>query len=483
MTFSTITFLVFQIVLLILLAVSKNETARRIEIFTFSVVFYGVWDYRFLIIISITVLFTYFAGRWIYNSIQKEKAYTKGILIFGIVILLAILFLFKYYNFFVSSFCSLFGIENAGVLDIILPIGISFYVFSAVGFLIDVYREDVEEKISLFTVAYYLIFFPKILQGPLLKFNDFYTQLKKEHPIKSENIKQGIQIFLFGLIKKVVIADRLGLFVDAVYSMPQAYDAPTLLLVIISYPIQLYCDFSGYSDMAIGVAKMMGYDLCQNFNLPFMSKSVSEYWRRWHMSLNVWFRDYLFYSIVRSKWIGNIRKITKKKSKVLSRIVPNAIGMAIVWPLVGFWHGASWNYLIYGSLYGLFMILGLIIIENKWGLSDNRLTNVWRIVRTGFVTVLTLILFRSDSLTVAWNIFSGIFTWQNGIHYIYTWALVLIPVVMASYIFAYIKNCGNSFYIIMDLGKFRYKVVFCIALFMTFILMYVGENYFMYFQY
>lgn len=345
------------------------------------------------------------------------------------------------------------------------------------------YREDVEDEISLFTVAYYLLFFPKILQGPLLKFNDFYIQLNEEHPINSENIKQGIQIFLFGLIKKVVIADRLGLFVDAVYSMPQVFDAPTLILVIIAYPIQLYCDFSGYSDMAIGIAKMMGYDLCPNFNLPFMSKSVSEYWRRWHMSLNVWFRDYLFYSIVRSKWVGKIRKSTKKKSKVLSRILPTAIGMAIVWPLVGFWHGASWNYLIYGSLYGLFMILGLIISENKWGLRNNKLTNVWRIVRTGFVTLFTLILFRSENLTVVWNIISGICTWQSGIHYIYTWALVFIPLVIATCIFAYFKNSGDGFYIIMDLSKFRYKTVLSIVFFMTLILMYVGENYFMYFQY
>lgn len=483
MTFSTITFFIFQIVLLLILAITRNETARRVEILIFSIMFYGAWDYRFLLIITITVFVTFFTGKLLFQANQKETKQSKIILTVGIVILLAILFFFKYYNFFIVSFCALFGIKQAGILNIILPIGISFYIFSAIGYLIDVYREDVEENISLFTVAYYLLFFPKILQGPLLKFNDFYSQLKEQHPIKAENLKQGIQIFLFGLIKKVVVADRLALFVDAVYSMPQAYDAPTLLLVIISYPIQLYCDFSGYSDMAIGVAKMMGYNLCPNFNLPFMSKSVSEYWRRWHMSLNVWFRDYLFYSIVRSRWIGKIRKNTKKKSKKLSRIVPTAIGMAIVWPLIGIWHGASWNYIIHGSMYGVMMILGLIITENKFVLPDKKIVNVVRIVRTFIITIIAQIVFRAVDLHTVGLILYRIITWQNGIHYIYLWALILIPVVIACYVFAYIKNHGNSFYIILDLSKFRYKIVFSTVLFMTLILMYVGENYFMYFQY
>ena len=201
------------------------------------------------------------------------------------------------------------------------------------------------------------------------------------------------------------------------------------------------------------------------------------------MSLNVWFKDYLFYSIVRSNLVGKIRKTTKKKSKVLSRTVPTAIGMVIVWPLIGVWHGASWNYIIHGSMYGVMMIIGLIITENKMILPDNRFTNILRIIRTFIITIFAQIIFRAVDLQTVGLVISRIFTWQSGIHYIYTWALVLIPIVMASYIFAYIKNCGNSFYIIMDLGKFRYKVVFCIALFLTFILMYVGENYFMYFQY
>lgn len=483
MAFSTLTFIACQITLLIILAVTKNEFARRFEILVFSIAFYGIWDYRFLLILAVAVVITYFVGRLLYNQNKSGRKFSTPILIVGIMTLLLILFFFKYFNFFVTSFCSLFGIENIGILNIILPIGISFYIFSAIGFLIDVYREDVEENVSFFTVAYYLLFFPKVLQGPLLKFKDFYVQLNEEHTIKIDNIKQGVQIFLFGLIKKVVIADRLGLFVDAVYSMPQAYDAPTLILVIIAYPIQLYCDFSGYSDMAIGVAKMMGYDLCKNFNLPFMSKSVSEYWRRWHMSLNVWFRDYLFYSIIRSRWVGIIRKKAKKKSKVLSRILPTAIGMAIVWPLIGLWHGPSFNYIIHGTMYGVMMIAGLIITENKWTFPINRITNLFRIIRTSFITVFAQIIFRSVDFKTVGGILYRVFTWQNGIHYIYIWALALIPIVVAAYVFAYLKNTGNSFYIIMDLGKFRYKMAFSIVFFMTIILMYVGENYFMYFQY
>ncbi len=483
MSFQSTMFFCFFCVLLVLLAVSKKEKLRQIEILTASVVFYAAWDIRFLILAVICILAAHFTvKKMLKNSKTRHHSDNKKrVLIIGIAVQLGMLCVFKYLKFFVADFIRLIGAESPGTLNIILPVGISFYIFSAIGYIVDVYRGDIEKQAQLYQEALFILFFPKLLQGPLHKAGDFLEQLKNEHPVKMSNIEAGMQIFLFGLIKKVVIADRLGLFVDNVYANPVAYSGGTLLLAALTYPIQLYCDFSGYSDMAVATAKMMGYELCQNFNLPFLSKNVAEYWRRWHMSLNVWFRDYLFYPLIRSGWVNTIRKKTKRKSKKLSKNISAILGMLIVWPLIGLWHGASVNYVLHGCCYGVLMIIGQITRSSSK--TENKVIDALCVFRTQLITIFLLILFRTSSISNMGVILKGILIWQRGISYIYIWAVVFIPLVMAVSVYAYNRNDGNGFYINLDMSKLKSKIIFCTAVIMTIVLMYVGENYFMYFQF
>lgn len=482
MTFQTIPFILFLCFDIVILALTKNEKIRQYELLAMSFVFYGSWDLRFLALIVLVIAITHIVGRQLLINSKNGKGHqTKRILIFGITALLVILGIFKYLKFFVNSFCDFLGIQNAMTLSIILPVGISFYVFSAIGYIMDVYRKEITEPVPLYKETLYITFFPKMLQGPFQKANHFFEQLAGDHTITIAHISEGMQIFLFGLIKKIVIADRLGSFVDIVYADPSVYSGGTLLLAAITYPIQLYCDFSGYSDMAVGTAKMLGYDLPQNFNLPFLSKTVSEYWRRWHMSLNAWFRDYLFYSILWSSWVNRLRKKVKGKSKKIAKILPSVIGVAIVWPLMGLWHGASINYILFGCIYGLFMMIGLI--GDVFGGEKNKKFDFLRIIRTGLITLFAMILFRASDMVTAGLMLRGIFSFQKGVSYIYTWSLIYIPTVMGLSIFAYKKNGGNGFYLNLDLGLLRNKIIFCTAVLLTIVLMYVGKNYFMYFQF
>lgn len=463
MTLFTPEYLAFLAILLLALALIRAERARQIVLLVASLFFYATWSVWYLCLVIGCIVVVHFSARLL-TRLEREGS----VLAVSIILLLGVLGIFKY----------------AG-LGIALPAGISFFTFSAIGYLIDVYRGEFEERIPFLDEALYILFFPKLLQGPLEKATDFFAQLKSPHPIRRENLSAGVQMFLTGLVKKMVIADRLGLFVDTVYRTPKAFDGPTLLLAAISYTIQIYCDFSGYTDLAVGTAKMLGYDLVPNFNLPFLSKNVSEYWRRWHISLNIWFRDYLFYPILRSKWMGKIRRGLKSRgvSKKWVNIAPSLIGMMIVWPLVGLWHGAALNYVIYGLLYGLMMMFSLAVDTFRKKKIETPFFNFLRIVRTYIITLFLYILFRAPDFSTMGIILKGIFTWQSGVKYYYTWSFIYIPLVFAASIYAYRKNEGNSFYIKLNMTKFWSMVAFWVVAFSIVAFMYIGETYFIYLQF
>ena len=480
MSFQSLVFYAFMFLLIVLLSITKKEVIRQYILIVASMLFYGLWDWRFLAIVAICIATIFLGSR----ALEYSEGGKKYILVSCLVVLLGVLAVFKYMNFFIAGFCRLLGISQTFSLNVILPVGISFYVFSAIGYIIDVYRGEISTRIPLHETALFILFFPKILQGPFHPATDFMDQLKKSHAISWGHLSMGTQIFLFGLIKKVVVADRLGLYVDTVYSAPCSYSGLTLLLVSLTYPVQLLCDFSGYSDMAIGTAKMIGYDICPNFNLPFLSKNVAEFWRRWHMSLNEWFREYLFYPVVRCTWVNTLRRKIKKRSKKFSRILPSIIGMIIVWPLIGLWHGATWNYILFDSIYGVLMITSLVINEYwKSKFRNGGIYDFLRILRTQFFAFILFILFRTPDLKTFSLVVTRILTRAKGIEYIYTWSLLFIPLVLGISVYAYIRNNGNSFYIMLDLTKFWNKVIFCTAIALTLVFMHVGENYFMYFQF
>lgn len=287
MSFASVDFLAYFAVVLIGTTLIEGFFSGRVKecfLLLASYYFYGYWDWRFCFLLFFVTLSSYFTAKY------AQYIY---IYITGIIIPLAVLGFFKYFNFFLGSASAIIG-KDLGALRIILPVGISFYTFQALSYVIDVHREKIPVEKDFIKLALYISFFPQLVAGPIVKAADFLPQLRENRRVTGENIKWGIQVFAFGLFKKIVLADHLSVFVDDVYGKPAAFHWATLLLAAVAYYMQIYLDFSGYSDMAIGCAKCFGYEFSRNFNISFISQNLTEFWRRQHISLSTWLKEYLY---------------------------------------------------------------------------------------------------------------------------------------------------------------------------------------------
>ena len=430
-----------------------------------SYVFITYADYRFTIILILLSISTWFFG-------QCKKYQSIGI----IVPILSLIF-FKYTNFFISSFCRIFG-NDFNALNIILPLGISFYTFSAISYIVDIKRNKIKPQ-DLLSVSLYLSFFPKLTSGPIQRFDDFYNQVNKERKIGWNNFQIGVQIYIFGLFKKIVIADRLSLFVNQVYDTPLAFSSLTVILAVFAYSLQIYFDFSGYSDMAIGISKILGIELPRNFNLPYISHNVTELWKRWHITLSSWLQDYLYISL------GGNRK--GKFRQYINLILTMLLG--------GLWHGASWTYIIWGLLHGIALVIHKLWtkITNSNERHHSILSNCISIVTTFSFTSVCWVFFRADSLNQAMLILHRIISFDVGINHIYLWLLFTLVILIISSVFAFIKSdktglknnkLNNSFingyYPILNLNSFWGLVLFFAFCGLTICLAYVGGSPFIY---
>ena len=338
-------FLFLGVVMLGLLALRKREH-KIVWLLLGGAFFYGYWDWRPLLLIGFTSIFDFWLGLKIGAAQGKRR---RQLLVLDIVVNLSILVVFKYFNFFIDSFNftlgNLIGIENYQLrnIEIILPIGISFFVFEAMSYCIDIYRGTLQPYTNWRHFALFIFFFPRMIAGPIIRPADFLPQLEREIKLRWPNIVAGGQMFLLGMTKKIVIADHLAGPVDLVFANPHNYSPMLIWQAVIAYSIQIFCDFSGYSDMAIGTAKMLGFELPVNFNLPYIATNISDFWRRWHISLSSWLRDYLYISL------GGNRK--GEARTYLNLLITMALG--------GLWHGASWNFVLWGVWHGL----GLIIVR------------------------------------------------------------------------------------------------------------------------
>ena len=358
-------------------------------------------------------------------------AQKKGTTTIGIIIAILALAFFKYMNFFVDSFTRLMGNDYMS-LKIILPLGISFYTFSAIGYLIDVRREKIKSK-NLINVALYLAYFPKITSGPIQKSNDFFSQIERKRIIGWNTFSTGIQIFTIGLFKKIVLADRLSVFVNQVYDTPLAFGSGTVFLATLAYSLQIYFDFSCYSDMAIGISRMNGIELPRNFNLPYLSHNTTEFWKRWHITLSLWLQDYVYISL------GGNRKGT----------VRTYTNLVLTMLIGGLWHGANLTYVIWGGLHGI-----ALVIHKLWmkGLSTadkehSILGNALAIVFTFLFTNLCWVFFRAESLEKAFIIIKRILSFEEGVSQPYMWffvALIMLSIASAVALYRSKKNTGNS---------------------------------------
>lgn len=380
---------------------SKNAiTANSILNWIFlgaSYIFVLLIDFRFLLILIGLSLSTWLFGK-------QKKFY-----IAGIIIAIATLAFFKYFNFFISSFADIFHI-NTGSLNIILPIGLSFYTFSAIGYLIDVHRQKIESK-SLKDVALYLAFFPKLISGPLIKSTSFFEQAEKPREIGCKTFLPGIQIFVFGLFKKIVLADTIAVFVNQVFGAPNAFSGGTILLAVLAYTLQIYFDFSGYSDMAIGVAKIYGFDFPKNFNLPYLSHNVTEFWKRWHITLSEWLQEYLYIPLG-----GN------KKGKFRTYL-----NLVIVMVVGGLWHGANWTFVVWGLFHGLALVFHKLWMKaTKSNIKNHKeVFNVLSILLTYLFVSFCWIFFRASSIQDAFNIILRIATFKGGINHPHLWTILI----------------------------------------------------------
>jgi len=411
MLFNSIQFAIFLPIVFAIYWLLRNQLRlQNLFVVLASYVFYGWWDWRFLILIAFTSFCSWGSGLLI---AKKNENNTEGHgggqnvifaskiwLIANIVLNLGILATFKYYDFFVSEFGALFGISTESLLlRIILPVGISFYTFQALSYSIDVYRGNIMPTKDIVAFFAFISFFPQLVAGPIERATNLLPQFLQKRTFSYEQGVDGMRQILWGLFKKIVVADSCAMYVDQVWTTYDTQSGSTLLLAAVLFTFQIYGDFSGYSDIAIGTAKLFGIKLMRNFNNPYFSRDIAEFWRRWHISLTTWFRDYVYIPLGGSR-------VSKAK------IVRNTF---VIFLLSGFWHGANWTFIAWGAYHAvLFLPLILLGMNRKYTnqVAEGRwlptLKETGQIVLTFMLAVIGWIIFRATSISEAWSIMKGI---------------------------------------------------------------------------
>lgn len=402
MLFNSVQFLLFFVFVTLLYFLLKHKY-RWMLLLAASCYFYMAFVPVYILILGFTILIDYFAGIYIEKLEGKKK---RIFLILSIVANLGILAVFKYYNFLNDNLGFLLNgisIENhIPYLSILLPIGLSFHTFQAMSYTIEVYRGNQKAERHFGIYSLYVMFYPQLVAGPIERPQNLLHQFREKKSFNCEKIIEGLKLMLWGFFVKVVIADRLALYVDAVYNNPEQHGGKTLAVATIFFALQIYCDFAGYSNIAIGAAKVMGFDLMTNFRQPYFSKSISEFWSRWHISLSTWFKDYLYISLG-----GN--RVS------LQRLYLNLL---LVFVISGLWHGANWTFIIWGAINGFYLIFALI-------------TLTWRQKLSMF--------FRMHRIPVFNNIFQTLLTF----------ALICF-----AWIFFRANNANDAFFIVKKIGQF-----------------------------
>ncbi|MBR0501904.1 MAG: MBOAT family protein [Paludibacteraceae bacterium] len=391
MVFSSLYFLFVFLPLAFLLYFITPVKYRNYTLLVESLFFYSFGEGKLVILLMFSSVFNYYVAKWI----QKERK--KGILL-SLVVNLGILFCFKYLNFTLNNIIWMFGLLHIycpiPVLNIILPIGISFYTFQALSYCIDVYYGKVEPSQKYINFATYLCMFPQLVAGPIVRYTDIEKQMDDRHA-KLDRIASGVERFIIGLGKKVLIANTMAGVVDGIFEM-QVNDLSSSMawVGILAYTFQIFFDFSGYSDMAIGLGRIFGFEFLENFNYPYIAKSVKDFWRRWHISMSSWFKDYLYIPLGGNR-LGNVRTY---------------INLSIVFIVTGFWHGASWHYIAWGMFHGFFLVIERI----GFGKVLEKIPVVFQHLYTLLVVTIGWVFFRSNTTAQAFGYIKKLFSFSSG---------------------------------------------------------------------
>jgi alginate O-acetyltransferase complex protein AlgI len=395
----------------------KNHRAQKALLLVASYYFYAYWDWRFAgLLLACTAVNYWLSGLMEGSSPARRKLLVTIALVYS----LGILGLFKYFNFFVDSFRAMAGIapDAGSTLDLILPAGISFYTFQTLSYTIDVYRRDLRQCARFSDFALFVAFFPQLVAGPIVRASEFLPQLETPRTLSWERAYDGFRQFTLGLFKKVFIADRLAAFIDPGFENAASLSGPTLWLVVIAYAVQIYCDFSGYSDMAIGIARAMGYDFTRNFDHPYLATSIQDFWRRWHISLSTWLRDYLYVPLG-----GNRRGRFRTYLNLFLTMV-----------LGGLWHGANWTFVIWGAWHGIALALDRLLTGKDSGRGPRpvtrRLPGFLRSLLGWTLTMLIVLVgwvfFRSPDAETALSILGRMASLSDGITWYHPFAIGIL---------------------------------------------------------
>ena len=405
MLFNSIDFAIFLPVVFLLywFVTNKNLKFQNLLIVAASYLFYGWWDWRFLSLILFSTIVDYSVGRGLLK--QENLSKRKLLLWTSILVNLGFLGFFKYYNFFIDNFTAAFsflGTEiSANSLNIILPVGISFYTFQTLSYTVDVYKRKLEPTKDFIAFTAFVSFFPQLVAGPIERATHLLPQFYKQRTFDYAKAVDGMRQILWGLFKKIVIADNCAQFANEIFNNSADMSGSSLVLGALFFTFQIYGDFSGYSDIAIGTSRLFGFDLMQNFNFPYFSRDIAEFWRRWHISLSTWFRDYLYIPL------GGSRGGTWKKIR----------NTFIIFIVSGFWHGANWTFIAWGALNAIYFLPLLLAKKNRTNLGTvaqgkkiPNLKELFAMLFTFGLTVFAWIFFRAENMTHAFNYISEIFS-------------------------------------------------------------------------
>ncbi len=393
MLFNSFAFAIFMPVVFIIYWAIPHKY-RWVLLLAASYYFYMSWNVKYVFLILLTTGVSYFAA--IYLQKAESKKQKKLILAATAIICLGVLFFFKYFNFVSDSvvkFCSLFALKlNPLTLKLMLPVGISFYTFQTLSYVIDVYKGEIQAERHFGKYATFISFFPQLVAGPIERTANLLPQIKAEHKFDYEQASYGLKLMAWGYFKKIVIADTLSQYVSKIYDAPEQYEGFALVLATLFFTVQIYCDFSGYSDIAIGTAKLLGINLMINFKSPYWSQCIKEFWGRWHISLSTWFRDYVYIPMGGSR-VGKLR---------------HYFNLIVTFLVSGLWHGASWTFVIWGGIHGVAQVIENALVPSKY----NKSTGLLWFIRVAFVFAFcsfAWIFFVSDSVGDVFYVISHMF--------------------------------------------------------------------------
>lgn len=479
MLFNSIDFAIFiPIVFLIYWLLNSHLRAQNLFVAISSYVFYGWWDYRFLFLIFFSTVVDFYIAKNIQKS--RNPKVRKLLLVCSLFTNLGLLGVFKYYNFFVENFNQAFTFlgyhVNGSSLNIVLPVGISFYTFQTLSYTIDVYRSKLQPTHNFVSFAAFVSFFPQLVAGPIERATNLLPQFYKSRKFEYTNAVDGLRQILWGLFKKMVIADNCALYADMIFNNSESYSGSTLALGAVFFAFQIYGDFSGYSDIAIGTSRLFGFNLMQNFAFPYFSRDVAEFWRRWHISLSTWFRDYLYIPLGGSR----------------SHKVRNVF---VIFLVSGFWHGANWTFIIWGAINALYFIPLLLAKRNRVNTSivaeNKRLPSpkeLFNIITTFSLVTIAWVFFRAESVSHALIFIRDMFSLDLLSLPVYSIRKLIYPIVVLLAFFVVVEWFGRKDkYAIENLLKNKITPIrwafYTLIIFLIGMYMQTEETPFIYFQF